>query len=71
MSLPTEAQDSSYMYDLSKDIGEQHNLADKYPDKVKELQALMKTFDQSLRANSRPCGDTNKPQAKPQQTSDV
>ena len=54
------------LYDLSKDIGEQHNLADKYPDKVKELQALMKTFDQSLRANSRPCGDTNKPQAKPQ-----
>ncbi len=27
------------LYDLSKDPGQQHNLADKYPDKVKALQA--------------------------------
>jgi arylsulfatase A-like enzyme len=29
------------LYDLSKDIGEKKNLADKYPEKVKELAALL------------------------------
>ncbi len=52
------------LYDLSKDIGEKQNLADKHPEKVKELHALMTTFDKSLRANSRPCGNINKPEAK-------
>ncbi|MGB0292355.1 MAG: sulfatase family protein [Luteolibacter sp.] len=54
------------LYDLSKDIGESNNLAGKHPEKVKELHALMKTFDKSLRANSRPCGNINNPQPKPQ-----
>ena len=29
------------LYDLSKDIGEKNNVADQYPEKVKELQALL------------------------------
>jgi hypothetical protein len=29
------------LYDLEADIGETTNLADKYPGKVKELQALL------------------------------
>jgi hypothetical protein len=29
------------LYDLNKDIGEKNNLADQYPDKVKELSDLL------------------------------
>jgi len=29
------------LYDLKSDIGEKNNLADKYPDKVKELAGLL------------------------------
>ncbi len=29
------------LYDLSKDIGEQHNVASQYPEKVKELETLL------------------------------
>lgn len=32
------------LYNLSEDIGEQHNLADKYPDKVKELTQIYKKW---------------------------
>ena len=32
------------LYNLAQDIGEQHNLADRYPDRVKELDALIDTF---------------------------
>ena len=37
------------LYDLANDIGEKNNLAEKYPEKVKELAALLKkTKDKSL-----------------------
>jgi arylsulfatase A len=52
------------LYELSNDIAERHNLASKYPEKVKEFRALMTAFDKDLRANSRPCGNVNKPQTK-------
>jgi arylsulfatase A-like enzyme len=40
------------LYDLSKDLGEQHNLATNHPDKVKELQAALDKVRQAGR--SRP-----------------
>ena len=30
------------LYDLSKDIGEENNLADKHPEKVEQLEELLK-----------------------------
>jgi len=44
------------LYDLSADIGEKTNLADKHPDVVKKLTALLKSFDAELKANIRPPG---------------
>lgn len=35
---------SAQLYDLSKDIGERTNLAEKYPEKVAELQALLQAI---------------------------
>ena len=40
------------LYDLSKDIGEQNNLAPQHPDKVKELLAMLAKIQQDGR--SRP-----------------
>ena len=40
------------LYNLAKDIGEQHNLADAMPEKVKEMDALLKKIRQAGR--SRP-----------------
>jgi arylsulfatase A-like enzyme len=34
------------LYDLNKDIGEKNNLAEKYPEKVKELSALLEKIKQ-------------------------
>jgi len=44
------------LYNLVEDVGEKNNLADRYPQKVEELQALMTEFDADLRARSRPAG---------------
>ena len=49
---PTGAQ----LYDLSADIGESSNIADKHPDVVKRLTELMRRFDEELKANTRPAG---------------
>lgn len=51
------AKEETGLYNLAEDPGERVNLAGQHPEKVKELQALMKCFDASLRANSRPCGN--------------
>ncbi len=37
------------LYDLSRDLGERNNLASKHPEKVKELQSLLK----QIRASGR------------------
>ena len=44
------------LFDLKKDIGERKDLASDYPDIVKELSALGKTFDQKLKRTKRPEG---------------
>jgi arylsulfatase A-like enzyme len=40
--VPTGLQATPQLYNLSEDPGEMHNLAEQYPDKVKELAALLK-----------------------------
>lgn len=50
------AKEEIGLYNLAEDIGESVNLADQYPEKVRELRSIMKTFDTKLRANSRPAG---------------
>jgi len=37
------------LYDLKNDLGERNNLAEKYPDKVKELQGLLKKIKEEGR----------------------
>lgn len=37
----TEREEVEELYDLDSDIGEQHNLAEKHPERVAELRALM------------------------------
>ena len=44
------------LYDLSADINEATNVADKNPDVVKKLTGLLKTFDEEIKANLRPPG---------------
>jgi arylsulfatase A-like enzyme len=55
------------LYDLSADIGEENNLADKHPDVVKRLRAMMKAFDAEVTKNARPAGrlpSTPRPKSK-------
>jgi arylsulfatase A len=44
------------LYHLGRDISETENLAAKNPQRVKSMLQEMKSFDESLRANSRPEG---------------
>jgi len=44
------------LYDLEADVSEKINLADKHPEIVKRLAALMEEFDRELKANARPAG---------------
>lgn len=44
------------LYDLDADVSEKINLADKHPEIVKRLAALMEEFDLELKANARPPG---------------
>ncbi|OXU16030.1 sulfatase family protein [Sedimentisphaera salicampi] len=44
------------LYDLEADIGEQNNLAEKEPERVKRLTTMMNEFDAKLKANQRPAG---------------
>jgi len=44
------------LYDLDADVSEKINLADKHPEIVKRLAALMEEFDLELKANARPAG---------------
>ncbi len=40
--LPADDEQPVELYNLREDIGQRHNLAAKHPEKVSELQALMK-----------------------------
>ena len=40
---------AAQLYNLKNDIKEQHNLAEKYPEKVKELAALLETIKTTSR----------------------
>ena len=51
------------LYDLQADIGESNNLADRHPDVVRRLKALMDAFDEEVTRNARPVG-----QAPPEPT---
>ena len=44
------------LFDLSADVGEKTDLADKNPEIVKQLTELLRQFDKELIANSRPAG---------------
>ncbi len=44
------------LFDLSKDIGEKHNVADKYPTVVERLTRLLKDHQLEIRRHKRPAG---------------
>jgi arylsulfatase len=44
------------LYDLDKDPGEQHNVADKYPKVVKKLKKYIEDFKIDISTNIRPVG---------------
>jgi hypothetical protein len=44
------------LYDLSVDVSEEYNLADKHPAVVGLLIGMMERFDRDLKANARPPG---------------
>jgi len=44
------------LYDLEADIGETKSVADEHGDVVKRLRALLSTFDEEIKKNSRPVG---------------
>jgi len=44
------------LYDLEADISEKNNIADANPEIVERLTGVMREFDRSLKANSRPPG---------------
>lgn len=47
-SYPTRGVTGPRLYNLTDDIGESKDLAEKHPEKVKELQALWKEWDKEL-----------------------
>jgi arylsulfatase A len=51
-------ENSPLFFDLSSDISETNNLADKHPERVKELTELMNSLDQELQKNKRPAWTT-------------
>lgn len=48
------------LFDLEADISESENVADSYPEKVAELQALAAQMDRELKQQSRPIGSLQK-----------
>jgi len=44
------------LYDLSKDIGETNNLADRHPEVVEQLKKLLEVHNADIQANQRPVG---------------
>lgn len=56
--------DQTELYDLSEDIGEQNNLADRYPEKVKQLRASLTAWQKKMNARmpqKNPGYDPNAP----------
>jgi arylsulfatase A-like enzyme len=45
--LAAKENKQHWLFNLAEDISEQHNLADKYPNKVKELEAIIQAFEAS------------------------
>ena len=44
----------TFLFHLSEDVGEQNNLADQEPERVKAMKARMQEIDQEITANARP-----------------
>ncbi len=44
------------LFDLAEDLSEKNNVADKHPDVVKTMQALLKAHNDDIRKNRRPAG---------------
>jgi arylsulfatase A len=44
------------LYDLEKDLGERNDLAEQYPDKVRELKATLDAHVEKIKQNIRPAG---------------
>lgn len=51
-----QAHTDLVLYDLDKDIGEQHDVSAEHPDIVKRLTRMGKTFDEELKKTKRPPG---------------
>ena len=63
--VDTEAQPWRHkgeaLYNLKKDSGEERNVASQHTDKVKELKARFKAFEQRLSQTTRPVGHLETP----------
>ena len=49
-NYPTRGVSQKKLYHLTKDIGEQHDLASQHPEKVKELETLWEAWNGQLAA---------------------
>jgi arylsulfatase A-like enzyme/sucrose-6-phosphate hydrolase SacC (GH32 family) len=49
------------LYDLETDLGEQNNLADQHPDRVKAMKAALDAHVENLEANTRPAAFVDNP----------
>lgn len=49
------------LYDLNADLGEKNDLSVQYPEKVQELQELLKKKNEELNANIRPAAFVENP----------
>ncbi len=56
---PSSRVKGDELYDLEADLGERNNLAEKFPDKVSELKALMTTIE-GRDAKARPSSPNGK-----------
>jgi arylsulfatase A len=54
---------SPALYDLEQDIGEQHNLVDRYPKLADGLRRRMEVHEREVRANQRPPGRVERDQS--------
>ncbi len=61
VSYRVKADRFNELYDLDADLGERNNIADKHPDRVKAMKALLEAHTDSINNNLRPAAFVENP----------
>lgn len=64
--IPLSNPNQVMLFNLREDIGESKNLAETYPDRVREMKERMITLDSEIASHARPAWTTKKPHPWPE-----